>query len=170
MGQRGPWEWTSDFLPGNNFPCSADLRCKASPGEQGEGAQQGAAVSSGGGKRRQGGARKGRERRQAAGNKRSSPTGDGAPPTKKQRETPKTKVASQQLHNVADGKYSTNRDGRSLCGAFQSGSCTFDKRCKMAHQCNKCLLPTHGGDTCKQAPREAKPPTAKGQPKGKRQR
>ena len=88
--------------------------------------------------------------------KRKATQQDGEPPVKTTRKTeaPKERPKSLELHNVAAGVYPTNRNGRALCSAFQAGSCKFGTKCKNAHQCNKCLLPTHAGNTCKQTPKE----------------
>ena len=57
-------------------------------------------------------------------------------------------------HQVdANGRLSHNRKGSRLCTAFQSGQCStsgFVCHDGSTHQCNKCLAPGHGGDSCTQ--------------------
>ena len=82
-------------------------------------------------------------------------------------------------HNVSNGLYTTNRQGVTLCMAFQDGACTqrgSDNRCAAVptrtHQCAKCLCITHGAATCNQIPKAPGEMTGtltryKGQGKGK---
>ena len=71
--------------------------------------------------------------------------------------TPKRPV---KQHNVSNGLYTANRQGVTLCIAFQDGSCTKmgrNNRCAAAltriHQCAKCLSTNHGADSCNQVPK-----------------
>ena len=76
-----------------------------------------------------------------------------------------------KVHKVSDGHYTHNRRGRKLCGAFQTGQCPLGPQllCPSgsvaAHQCSKCLFPTHGSTSptaCGGAPREPSAHPAKG--------
>ena len=70
---------------------------------------------------------------------------DGAPPP------------PEKVHRVDEqGRFTHNRKGAKLCTDFQSGRCPDGPMtgvCPLQpghrHQCNRCLLPTHGGDACK---------------------
>lgn len=72
----------------------------------------------------------------------------GTPPPKAPKVAP---VVKGLQHNVTGRKYTTDRNGRKFCVSFQTAAgCVHGKKCQLAHQCNKCLLPTHAGDTCSQ--------------------
>ena len=60
-----------------------------------------------------------------------------------ERKQPKPK----KVTNVADGKWTTNRRGRTLCQGFQTGACS-NPNCWDAHQCALCLSPDHGTANC----------------------
>jgi hypothetical protein len=47
----------------------------------------------------------------------------------------------------SSGNHTTNRQGRKLCFAFQSESCTT-QNCSFAHQCAVCLDNRHGAEQC----------------------
>ena len=50
---------------------------------------------------------------------------------------------ARKVTNVSNGAWTTNRRGKALCQAFQTGSCKRNN-CPDAHQCSFCLQPTHG--------------------------
>ena len=93
---------------------------------------------------------------------------------------PERRVKSRpdKVHAVAEGLFTQNRRGFTLCAGFQNGSCVnqgpgirCEKDSTMSHQCAKCLDPKHGATDCKAAPKE---PSAlprrgdKGRGKGKK--
>ncbi|CAK0822776.1 unnamed protein product, partial [Prorocentrum cordatum] len=63
----------------------------------------------------------------------------------------------EKVHRVDEqGRYTHNRKGAKLCADFQSGRCQdgpITGVCPLQpghrHQCNRCLLPKHGGEACK---------------------
>lgn len=90
---------------------------------------------------------------------------DPKPAPKRQR------VQHGALARDAEGNYLTNRALVDLCGIWNKGTCsgTLDMqgRCSVtgaAHQCNRCLEPTHPGHKCEKQP---KLPYTKGGGKGK---
>jgi hypothetical protein len=94
------------------------------------------------------------------------------PPVKKQKLQHEVRTP-KNAHNVENGQYVTNRKGKKLCQAFQSGSCTHTKPGGIAcsaglglHQCAKCLSPAHGANACSEAPKDY-PNKGKGKGKGK---
>ena len=88
------------------------------------------------------------------------------PPVKKRKPADKKKLkAKADQHNVENGLYVTNRAGRKLCSAYQSGKCT-NTSCQLAHQCYRCLGSGHAGEACKATPK-AKTGKAGGKGKGK---
>ena len=88
--------------------------------------------------------------------------------------TKRTRVkdaSTPRVHNVTNGLFTTNRSGKQLCSAFQTGDCkglTTDCPAHKAHQCAKCLQTLHGSNTCKASPGEPpRGPTPKGKGGGR---
>ena len=66
-----------------------------------------------------------------------------------------------KVHHVSDGKYKTNRSGQELCEGYNKGTCASHpgsimcpRNWSLAHQCSKCLDPTHIGESCNKTPPE----------------
>ena len=78
----------------------------------------------------------------------------------------------ERVHNVSNGRFSTNRRGSSICPGFNAGTCnSADRsgRCSkdpsMMHQCDRCLSIEHPGKDCNKSP--GAPPAAQPQWKAK---
>lgn len=87
------------------------------------------------------------------------PAGRGMPTSATHPAASAAKTSSLGKHLIVgeDGMLSTNRCGNRLCEAFQHGTCDESTRrgvCprdrQMAHQCAKCLSPSHGADSCRE--------------------
>jgi hypothetical protein len=70
---------------------------------------------------------------------------------------------TRKVHNVANGKYITNRGGHVLCLAFNAGACGFPGQVicpndsERRHNCNSCLSADHCAQNCtKTAPAQPK--------------
>ena len=83
----------------------------------------------------------------------------------------------QRAHHVSgDGSiFTTNRKNFQLCEAFQTGACASNgksvicpKDPSKAHQCNRCLGPSHGSEWGEGCRRKPEPVSAKGKGKGKK--
>eukprot|EP00971_Amphidinium_carterae_P013369 263620-Amphidinium_carterae.1 len=80
----------------------------------------------------------------------------------------KRRPQRERIHRVQDGLFVSNRQGVTLCKAWQEGSCqgsSSSNRClrspDLAHQCAKCLSPDHGSTDCtskKETPAASQPP------------
>ena len=76
---------------------------------------------------------------------------------------PTRKQAKQgaRVHNVTDGKHSTNRMNRPLCPAWQSdtGCANAASQCNAgAHQCEVCLAQDHGSARCPNKGKDVRTP------------
>ena len=63
------------------------------------------------------------------------------PPGKKRK---RLSQDDRQRNKGSDGFWSTNRRGLKLCAEFQNNACTHPCPHQHAHQCKKCLFPSHG--------------------------
>jgi hypothetical protein len=74
----------------------------------------------------------------------------------------------KKVHNVENGKYTTNRGGHSLCLSFNAGACGLPgnvvcpKDSDRRHNCNLCLSADHGAQNCTKTAPAAKGKGGKG--------
>jgi hypothetical protein len=85
-----------------------------------------------------------------------------------------------KFHDVDGDVFKSNRKGKSLCAAFNQGSCAYSatsmicpKNPSEMHQCSRCLDPSHGAQSCRRSDYPAQQNSwsgaAKGKGKGKHQ-